>query len=85
VYEFAETLQKKSAFTVPLQSWLRRASITLYGIAATGSYIELDSLRDAPPGGEALSPFLGEARKPPPEAPSLWAAKGLLGQRPSQI
>ena len=26
-----------------------------YGIAATGSYFRFNSLRDAPPGGEALS------------------------------
>ncbi|MBU5451819.1 hypothetical protein KQI10_01335 [Pseudoflavonifractor sp. MSJ-30] len=44
----------ESASTVPLQSRLCRASITFYGIAATGSYIELDPLRDAPPGGEAF-------------------------------
>ena len=40
--------------TAPHQSRLRRASITFYGIAATGSYDDLNSLRDAPPGGEAL-------------------------------
>ena len=33
---------------------LTRASSTFYGIAATGSYVRLDSLHDAPPGGEAF-------------------------------
>ena len=28
-----------------------------YGIAATGSYFRFNSLRDAPPGGEAFSAF----------------------------
>ena len=40
--------------SAPPQSGLRPASSTFYGIAATGSYFELDSLRDAPPGGEAF-------------------------------
>ena len=34
---------------------LTRASSAFYGIAATGSYRKLDSLRDAPPGGEAFN------------------------------
>ena len=34
---------------------LTRASTAFYGIAATGSYRKLDSLRDAPPGGEAFN------------------------------
>ena len=34
---------------------LTRASTTFYGIAATGSYVRFNSLRDAPPGGEALN------------------------------
>ena len=42
------------AHYAPPQSGLRPASSTFYGIAATGSYARLDSLRDAPPGGEAL-------------------------------
>ena len=33
---------------------LTRASTTFYGIAATGSYVRFNSLRDAPPGGEAF-------------------------------
>ena len=33
---------------------LTRASSTFYGIAATGSYVRFNSLRDAPPGGEAF-------------------------------
>ena len=33
---------------------LTRASTTFYGISATGSYVRFISLRDAPPGGEAL-------------------------------
>ena len=42
------------AHYAPPQSGLRPASSTFYGIAATGSYARLDSLRDAPPGGEAF-------------------------------
>ena len=45
---------------VPPKSLYRPSSVratpcqlTNYGIAATGSYIPLDSLRDAPPPGEA--------------------------------
>ena len=38
----------------PHPSGLRPASITFYGIAATGSYVSLDSLRDAPPQGKAF-------------------------------
>ena len=34
---------------------LTRASSTFYGIAATGSYVRFNSLRDAPPGGEAFN------------------------------
>ena len=34
---------------------LTRASSTFYGIAATGSYIRFNSLRDAPPEGEAFA------------------------------
>ena len=34
---------------------LTRASTTFYGIAATGSYFRFNSLRDAPPEGEALN------------------------------
>ena len=49
----------------PPQSGLRPASSTFYGIAATGSYFELDSLRDAPPGGEAFFTFpYGEGGPP---------------------
>ena len=33
---------------------LTRASTTFYGIAATGSYVRFNSLRDAPPGGKAF-------------------------------
>ena len=44
--------------TAPHQSRLRQASFTFYGIAATGSYVPLDSLRDAPPPGYA---YLREA------------------------
>ena len=40
--------------TAPHQSRLRQASFTFYGIAATGSYVPLDSLRDTPPRGEAF-------------------------------
>ena len=43
------------AHYAPPQSGLRPASSTFYGIAATGSYVRFHSLRDAPPGGEALS------------------------------
>ena len=35
---------------------LRRATIAFHGIAATGSYSDSDSLRDAPPQGKALFP-----------------------------
>ena len=48
------------ACSVPHPSGLRPASITFYGIAATGSYVSLDSLRDAPPQGKAFV-----QRKPP--------------------
>ena len=34
---------------------LTRASTAFYGIAATGSYFRFNSLRDAPPGGEAFN------------------------------
>ena len=44
--------------TAPHQSRLRRASITFYGIAATGSYFDFHSLRDAPPGGKPFSYIL---------------------------
>ena len=40
------------ACAAPHQSGLRPASITFYGIAATGSYQDFDSLRDAPPVGK---------------------------------
>ena len=40
--------------SAPHPSGLRPASITFYGIAATGSYVSLDSLRDAPPQGKAF-------------------------------
>ncbi|MDY3782059.1 MAG: hypothetical protein SOZ90_07760, partial [Candidatus Faecousia sp.] len=48
----------RPGFLVPqvctaLQSGLRPGSFTFYGIAATGSYHDFESLRDAPPGGEA--------------------------------
>ena len=43
------------AQNAPPQSGLRPASTTFYGIAATGSYFRFNSLRDAPPGGEALN------------------------------
>ncbi len=39
----------------PPQSGLRPASTTFYGIAATGSYFRFNSLRDAPPEGEAFN------------------------------
>ena len=42
--------------TAPHPTRLRRATITIYGIAATGSYKNFDSLRDAPPQGKALNP-----------------------------
>jgi len=35
-----------------------RDSFPFYGIAATGSYDLLDSLRDAPPQGKPLFPFI---------------------------
>ena len=35
-----------------------------YGIAATGSYFRLDSLRDAPPEGELLTFPYGEGGSP---------------------
>ena len=38
----------------PHPSGLRPASITFYGIAATGSYVSSDSLCDAPPQGKAF-------------------------------
>ena len=34
---------------------LTRAAPLFYGIAATGSYFRFNSLRDAPPGGEAFN------------------------------
>ena len=43
------------ARNAPPQSGLRPASSTFYGIAATGSYVRFNSLRDAPPGGEAFN------------------------------
>ena len=43
------------ARNAPPQSGLRPASTTFYGIAATGSYFRFNSLRDAPPEGEALN------------------------------
>ena len=39
----------------PPQSGLRPASSTFCGIAATGSYFRFNSLRDAPPEGEAFN------------------------------
>ena len=45
----------------PHPTRLRRATITFFGIAATGSYKNFDSLRDAPPQGKA---FFG-LEKPP--------------------
>ena len=46
----------------PHQSGLRPASITFYGIAATGSYLYFNSLRDAPPKGKLISPGLLKIR-----------------------
>ena len=46
------------AQNAPPQSGLRPASTTFCGIAATGSYVRFNSLRDAPPGGEAFFPNL---------------------------
>ena len=54
VYEFAQVFSVPVLRTAPHQSGLRPASITFCGIAATGSYDYFDSLRDAPPDGEAL-------------------------------
>ena len=42
------------ACSAPHPPGLRPASITFYGIAATGSYVSSDSLRDAPPQGRLL-------------------------------
>ena len=42
------------SYSAPHPSGLRPASITFYGIAATGSYVSSDSLRDAPPQGKAF-------------------------------
>ena len=39
----------------PTSVSLTRASTAFYGIAATGSYFRFNSLRDAPPGGEAFN------------------------------
>ena len=51
---------------------LTRASTTFYGIAATGSYVRFNSLRDAPPAGEAFSTRRGRSRitDPPNTAPA---------------
>ena len=46
---------------------LTRASTTFYGIAATGSYVRFNSLRDAPPAGEALSPTFPSGEGGPPQ------------------
>ena len=54
------------ACSVPHPSELRPASIPFYGIAATGSYVSLDSLRDAPPQGKAFT-----QRKPPRESEAV--------------
>ena len=45
-------------FCVPplIRPAYRRATITFCGIAATGSYMNFDSLRDAPPQGKAFIP-----------------------------
>ena len=58
-------LRTALAQNAPPQSGLRPASSTFYCIAATGSYFRLDSLRDAPPEGEAFCP----QGKPLPQQP----------------
>ena len=63
------------AHNAPPQSRLRRASSTFYGIAATGSYVRFNSLRDAPPVGEAFLPFYISPRK---VSTSLRMSRGLL-------
>ena len=64
LYEFARGFSASVLRTAPHQSRLRRASITFYGIAATGSYDDLNSLRDAPPGGEASGPAVAAVPLP---------------------
>ena len=48
------TITGRSRPLRPSSVSLSRASTTFYGIAATGSYVRSNSLRDAPPGGEAF-------------------------------
>ena len=43
---------------------LTRASTTFYGIAATGSYVRFNSLRDAPPAGEAFWTTISQGKPP---------------------
>ena len=57
-------------------SGLRPASITFYGIAATGSYVSSDSLRDAPPQGKAFV-----QRKPPRESEAVFLCWHYLSSR----
>lgn len=63
------------------QSRLRRSSIAFYGIAATGSYDHFDSLRDAPPEGEA--PCGGDPSDPaaPGQLPLQGSLKGLKNEK----
>ena len=57
VYEFARDFRFRQSVPPLISQGFRPASITFYGIAATGSYDDLNSLRDAPPGGDAPLTF----------------------------
>ncbi len=58
---------------------LTRASTTFYGIAATGSYVRFNSLRDAPPAGEALSPTFPSGEGGSPQARRKRGVAGVSG------
>ena len=58
---------------------LTRASTTFYGIAATGSYVRFNSLRDAPPAGEALSPTFPSGEGGSPQARRKRGVTGESG------
>ena len=56
---------------------LTRASTTFYGIAATGSYVRFNSLRDAPPAGEAFSPTFPTGEGGSPQARRMRGVAGV--------
>ena len=60
---------------------LTRASTTFYGIAATGSYVKFNSLRAAPPEGEAFSLTFPTGEGGPPQR---WM-RGLGRQGATQL